>query len=61
MRLYEVPNRTFIRLPGGTPIDLLFFHIDGMYSYCEDSKGNIWHICATTEVEILDVDTIYES
>jgi len=30
-----------------------FKHIDGMYSLCKDSKGNVVHPAAWTEVEVV--------
>lgn len=64
MKLYEVPNNTEVRLleepripPGAPPVSngdtILFFHVDGMYSYCKNSNGDIVHIAAWTEVEIV--------
>lgn len=64
MKLYDVPRNTNIRLVGdvSTPpgsmflVDstvLQFKHIDGMYSYCVDSQGNIVHPAAYSEVEIV--------
>ena len=50
MKLYQVPMRTKIVLPDGTK--LLFHKLDGMYSYCTDSDGQVWHISASTEVTI---------
>jgi len=64
--LYKVPNRTYIRIvdgepksPPATPVleqgDCLFFeHVDGMYSYCKDVDGNVVHLAAWTEVDIVD-------
>lgn len=28
-----------------------FYHLDGMYSYCEDSKGNVRHWKFNTPIE----------
>ena len=64
MKLYEVPNNTRVKIlqaevppPGGLHIDVgqnvFFHHIDGMYSYCIDNKGNVVHLKAWTEVEIV--------
>lgn len=64
MKLYDVPIYSKIRVigdiqtpPGAKEIkesDVLFFdHIDGMYSYCKDSEGNIVHLVAWAEVEVL--------
>lgn len=32
-----------------------FHHIDGMYSFCTDKEGNICHLCAWEEVEIVEI------
>lgn len=65
MKLYEVPHKTNVKLisennitpPVSLPLfkdDIIFFdHLDGMYSYCKDSLGNIVHLGAFTEVEII--------
>jgi hypothetical protein len=63
MKLYEVPRNTNIRIleetqvPIGSkkpPTELMFHHVDGMYSLCSDENGNIVHIAAWTEVERVD-------
>ncbi len=65
MKLYEVPWHTRIRILGdakGPPShrefevgeELTFSHIDGMYSYCHDSKGNVVHLVACAEVEVVE-------
>jgi len=65
LRLYDVPNRTKIRVIGDIKVppcapeikedDILFFdHIDGMYSYCKDKDGNIVRLVAWAEVEIIE-------
>lgn len=65
MKLYEVPRNSKIRLlepdtqtppysPGIEFSDIIeFHHIDGMYSYCKNSKGEVIHPAAWTEVEIV--------
>ena len=50
MKLYEVPKRTWIMVDGEK---IFFDHIDGMYSYCLDEGGNVVHISASAEVEIM--------
>jgi len=44
--------------PDARPIELeevvKFHHIDGMYSYCHDKDGNVVHLPAWQEVEVLD-------
>lgn len=53
MMLYEVPNNTRVVCTiDGMDFEYLFHHIDGMYSYCTDSKGEVVHLAAWTEVEI---------
>jgi hypothetical protein len=35
--------------------EVVFFdHIDGMYSFCRDKDGEIVHLAAWTEVEVVD-------
>lgn len=51
MKLYNAPRDSMIKLDVG--IVLKFHHIDGMYSLCTDSDGNVWHISASAEVEIV--------
>jgi hypothetical protein len=51
MKLYNVPRNTKIMLSDG--VVLLFHHIDGMYSVCTDENGDIYHISASEEVEIV--------
>jgi len=50
MKLYQVPRYSRIVLQDGTK--LFFDHLDGMYSFCTDSDGQVWHINAGTEVTI---------
>ena len=50
MKLYQVPRYSNIILPNGTK--LYFDHLDGMYSYCIDNEGQVWHVSASTEVTI---------
>jgi len=49
MKLYDVPRNTRIKVEG---IKLLFHHIDGMYSFCTDDEGKVYHPAAWSEVEI---------
>jgi len=64
MKLYEVPNCTAVRVmeEGRVPprahqissSDIIdFHHIDGMYSYCTNQKGEVVPLAAWTEVEIV--------
>lgn len=65
MKLHHVPNNTKIRViseaktpPAHRDFEeeeiLEFGHIDGMYSHCKDKDGNIVHLVAWAEVEIVD-------
>ena len=49
MKLYTVPNRTWITVGGE---DYFLDHLDGMYSYCLNKDGDVVHISAFEEVEI---------
>lgn len=51
MKLYECPTNTIVRVKDSGEV-LHFFHIDGMYSYCEDVQGNPVHLAAWTDVVI---------
>lgn len=51
-KLFEVPRNTRIRLSDDT--ELNFHHIDGMYSFCVDDNGDIYHIAAFEDVEIVN-------
>ena len=52
MKLFEVPRDTRVVLSDGMEVN--FHHIDGMYSYCTDDKGEVIHLAAWTDVEIKD-------
>lgn len=65
MKLYNCPNKTWVKVVQdikGPPLspnfivheEVFFDHIDGMYSYCKDKKGNIVHLPAWSEVKLLD-------
>ena len=54
MKLYEVPPRTWIKIAGEK---IFFDHLDGMYSYCLDEGGNVVHINANAEVEVIENDS----
>ena len=64
-KLYDVPRNTGIKVvvedkvpPGAPQIkegeELNFRSIDGMYSYCTRDNGEVVHLVAWTEVEILN-------
>lgn len=65
MKLYEVPRNSIIRVvggvfgpPGAPEVDqgevVQFYHVDGMYSYCKNEYGDIVHVPAWQEVEVLN-------
>lgn len=65
MELYKVPRNSRIRVvtedrvpPGAPQIntgeELNFRSIDGMYSYCTRDDGEVVHLAAWTDVEIID-------
>ncbi len=65
MKLYEIPRGSKIRVksdikvpPAAPAIEeeqiLIFNNIDGMYSHCLDLKGNVVHLVAWAEVEIVN-------
>lgn len=55
MKLYDVPRETRIKLDDGRGGLLLnFHHIDGAYSLSTDDEGNVYHLQAWTEVEIVE-------
>lgn len=58
MKLYDVPRNTRVKIlsEDEEQLELNFHHIDGAYSYCKDDEGNVWHIAAWTEVEIVDAE-----
>ena len=53
LKLYELPNNSKFRVAG---IILKLHHLDGMYSYCTDSNGNVHHIAGFQEVEPIEED-----
>ena len=50
MKLYDVPRNTRIKVEY---LELMFHHIDGMYSLCKTDDGETVHLAAWTEVEIV--------
>ena len=64
MKLYDVPRNSRIKIindikvPPGAPEltegqELNFRRIDGMYSYCTTDSGEVAHLVAWAEVEVL--------
>ena len=66
MKLYNAPRNAWVvpvteeptAPPGARMVALgepvLFHHTDGMYSYCHDKAGNVVHLPAWQEVEVVD-------
>lgn len=52
MKLYELPRNTHFTIDGDRTI-YLFHHIDGMYSFCTDERGVVYHFAAWTEISPL--------
>lgn len=48
IKLYEIPKGSFILLDEEL---ITFHHVDGMYSYCTDTKGNPVHLSAVTPLK----------
>lgn len=64
MKLYDLPRNSYFRLlsdekvPPDAPQVISgevywLGNIDGMYSFCKDSSGNVCHIAAYSTVELL--------
>ena len=52
MKLYDVPNNTWVKSIEPDCDDVFkFHHIDGMYSYCTDRDKTVCHYKAWMEVE----------
>lgn len=55
MKLYNVPRYTniVIRDEDGNALELFLHTVDGMFSYCVDGHGNVIHLPAWIDVEIV--------
>jgi hypothetical protein len=64
MKLHDVPRNSRIKVisdvkvpPAALQIEeqeeLNFSHVDGMYSYCTRDNGEVVHLVAWSEVEII--------
>lgn len=53
MKLYEVPRNSWVVFKYD-PAPMFFDHIDGMYSCCYDTEGNLYHMSAMEEVALSD-------
>jgi hypothetical protein len=52
MKLYEV-NRDTLVYVYSLDKSLYFRNIDGLYSFCQDHDGYVYHISAITNVRVL--------
>ena len=52
MKLHSIPENSKIKceVNDGSKF-VTFFHIDGMYSYCETEKGGVIHLSASTPIK----------
>lgn len=48
--LYNIPRYSRIKIEEE---ELNFYYVDGMYSYCENDRGEVIHLPATIEVEFI--------
>lgn len=57
MKLYEISKKNVLvkYTDGKDSKPFLFHHLDGMYSYCTDLHGNVFHPAAWTDVEIVEM------
>lgn len=50
MLLYDVKRGSFIKVED---LILHFHHLDGQYSFCTTERGDVVHIKASAEVEVI--------
>jgi hypothetical protein len=71
LKLYELPRCTYFKMDPpnqGKPItpkelewySLVYYfdHIDGMYSVCYTDKNEVFHLGASTEVQMLTLEEL---
>jgi len=67
MKLFNIPENSKIIVkgnietpPASIPIQkediLQFYHIDGMYSYCKNTDGEVVHLAAWADVDVIKED-----
>ena len=54
MKLYQIPKMSKIMIESSVASYVIFYHIDVAYSYCETEHGEIVHLSASTELELLE-------
>ena len=58
MRLFKVPNGSYVKLLALKEDNVLYFdRLDGQYSICYTKEGNLVHPHGTTEVEVVTQPT----
>jgi hypothetical protein len=65
MKLYEIPKKSIIKTKSATgkDVDILFWHIDGAYSYCTIEDGdpdNVIHLSASTPLKKVNDYYVFE-
>lgn len=57
MKLHEVKPKSWVKI---AQQKIWFDHVDGIKTTCIDLDGNVVHINASAEVEVIDKDTAYK-
>lgn len=58
--LAEEPTIPPDHIPVGRNMGIIYtlHNIDGMYSYCEDTYGNVYHFAAWTDVDAISEEKL---
>ena len=51
MKLHSVPRKSIVSIDGER---FKFYRFDGMYSLCQDMKGNTVHIHCCADVKVIE-------
>ena len=51
MKLYDVPRCSMISIDNER---FKFYRVDGMYSFCQDMKGNTVHMHCCADVKVIE-------
>lgn len=53
-KLYDVPRNSYIKFANSENNEVYHFHhVDGMYSFCLNKNGEVVHIQAFADVEVV--------